>query len=389
MLSVRKIIIVILFITSLFTLQSKAFAHHQDQLMIKSEAAVVMDAQTGAILYGKNTNEKMYPASLTKIATAIYAIENGNLQDTITISRNAVSTEGTRVYLEEGEVVTLHHLLQGMLINSGNDAAVAIAEHLNGNVEQFSSSLNKYLEDKIGVSNTHFTNPNGLFDENHYTTAADLAKITNYAMKNNVFKEIFGTKELTWDGLSWDTRLMTHHQMLKGEVPYPGITGGKTGYVDESKQTLATTADNGQIKLTAILLKADNKKTIYNETKYLLDYGFQNFKTTFLPENKTFTVKNKKFKPINSIYISEPIEGVKYEVSKKGLLKIQSKDLETVQTVQLTPLETEIQEQPVSNIDEEKESHNKMNALYGTLFVVATGVTYSLIKKNKKGRKIA
>lgn len=276
----RKIFIVIFFITSLFIVQLKTFAHHQDQLMIKSEAAVVMDAQTGAVLYGKNADEKMYPASLTKIATAIYAIENGDLQDKVTISKNVVNTDGTKVYLEEGEVVTLHHLLQGMLINSGNDAAVAIAEHLNGSDEQFSNSLNKYLKEKIGVTNTHFTNPNGLFDENHYTTAEDLAKITNYAMKNNVFKEIFGTKELQWDGLSWDTTLITHHQMLKGEIPYPGITGGKTGYVDESKQTLATTADNGQMKLTAIVLKADNKK------QYIMrqsNYSIMVFKTSKLP----------------------------------------------------------------------------------------------------------
>ncbi|WP_236619578.1 D-alanyl-D-alanine carboxypeptidase family protein [Bacillus sp. 1NLA3E] len=380
----RKIFIVIFFITSLFIVQLKTFAHHQDQLMIKSEAAVVMDAQTGAVLYGKNADEKMYPASLTKIATAIYAIENGDLQDKVTISKNVVNTDGTKVYLEEGEVVTLHHLLQGMLINSGNDAAVAIAEHLNGSDEQFSNSLNKYLKEKIGVTNTHFTNPNGLFDENHYTTAEDLAKITNYAMKNNVFKEIFGTKELQWDGLSWDTTLITHHQMLKGEIPYPGITGGKTGYVDESKQTLATTADNGQMKLTAIVLKADNKKTIYNETIQLLDYGFQNFKTSYLPKSKTFTVKNKKFKLTDPMFISEPINGVNYVVSNKGLLQIQTKDLETVQTVQLTPVEKEIHEQPVSKIHETKEPLNKMNALYGTLFLAVSGLAYSLIKKNKK-----
>ncbi|MDF2902889.1 MAG: D-alanyl-D-alanine carboxypeptidase [Bacillus sp. (in: firmicutes)] len=380
----RKIFIVIFFITSLFTVQLKTFAHHQDQLMIKSEAAIVMDAQTGAVLYGKNADEKMYPASLTKIATAIYAIENGDLQDKVTISKNVVNTDGTKVYLEEGEVVTLHHLLQGMLINSGNDAAVAIAEHFNGSNEQFSNSLNKYLKEKIGVTNTHFTNPNGLFDENHYTTAEDLAKITNYAMKNNVFREIFGTKELQWDGLSWDTTLITHHQMLKGEIPYPGITGGKTGYVDESKQTLATTADNGQMKLTAIVLKADNKKTIYNETIQLFDYGFHNFKTSYLPKSKTFTVKNKKFKLTDPMFISEPINGVNYMVTNKGLLQIQTKDLETVQTVQLTPVEKEINEQPVSKINEKKEPLNKMNALYGTLFIAVSGLAYSLIKKNKK-----
>ncbi|MEM5595191.1 serine hydrolase [Niallia circulans] len=187
----------------------------------------------------------MYPASLTKIATAIYAIENGKLDDIVTVSENAYSTEGTKVYLEKGEQVTLRHLLDGMLINSGNDAAIAIAEYLDGTVSDFETSINKYLKEKVNVHSTHFKNPNGLFDKDHYTTANDLALITQYAMKNETFREIFGTDELKWDGLSWDTTLVSHHQMVNGSRPYDKVTGGKTGYVDESKQTLATTAENG------------------------------------------------------------------------------------------------------------------------------------------------
>lgn len=376
--------ILMIVIPIIFALQLKTFAHHQEQLDIRSEAAVVMDSQTGAILYSKNGNQKMYPASLTKIATAIYAIENGNLQETVIISKNAVNADGTRVYLEEGEAISLHRLIQGMLINSGNDAAIAIAEHLDGTVENFSANLNKYLSSKVGVSNTHFKNPNGLFDENHYTTAEDLARITNYAMQNAVFKEIFGTKELLWDGQSWDTTIITHHQMLKGEFPYNGITGGKTGFVNESKQTLATTADNGQMKLTAILLKADFKKDIYNDTKRLLDFGFQNFKTASLPESKTFTVQNKEFKPSKSLLISEPLAGVYYEVSKQGVLKVQTLDRETIQTVQLTPIEKKISEQPVSNKQETNEPLKMMNTIYGTLAAVAAGAIYGIIKRKRK-----
>jgi serine-type D-Ala-D-Ala carboxypeptidase (penicillin-binding protein 5/6) len=382
----KLIVLIIVFITT-FTMESRGFAHHQEQINIISEAAVVMDSETGAILFSKNASEKMYPASLTKIATAIYAIENGNQEDLVTVSKNAVSADGTRVYLDEGEAVSLHHLIQGMLINSGNDAAIAIAEHIDGSVEQFAENLNKYLKKKIGVTSTHFVNPNGLFDENHYTTAEDLAKITSYAMKNPVFKEIFGTKELQWDGQSWDTTLITHHQMLKGEIPYNGITGGKTGFVNESKQTLATTADNGQIKLTAILLKADYKREIYNDTKQVLDFGFQNFKTVYLPENKTFTLKDKDFKLLKSQLISEPVNGVHYEVTNNGILQIQTIDHETIQTIQLDPIEKVLADPHVSDDSETNEPFIKMNTLYGTLAALAALALYGVAKKYRKQKR--
>ncbi|HBT74189.1 MAG TPA: D-alanyl-D-alanine carboxypeptidase, partial [Lysinibacillus sp.] len=148
--------------------------------LISSEAAILIDEKTGRILYEKNPNQKMAPASLTKIATAIYAIEKGNLEDIVTISKNAREVEGTRVFLEEGEKVNLRKLIQGLLVNSGNDAGIAIAEHLDGSVKQFSTSINKYLEN-IGIQNTNFVNPHGLYDPDHKTTAQDLAKITKYA----------------------------------------------------------------------------------------------------------------------------------------------------------------------------------------------------------------
>lgn len=185
-----------------------------EQLEIVSEAAILMDSDTGAILYEKNAHEKMVPASLTKIATAIYAIENGDLADIVTVSESARNVEGTRVYLEAEEQVTLLKLVQGMLINSGNDAAWAIAEHIDGTINQFSKNLNTYLEQDIGVKNTHFTNPHGLYDEDHYTTAEDLAVITSYAMKNETFRQIFGETEMKWTGESWDTTIYTHHLML-------------------------------------------------------------------------------------------------------------------------------------------------------------------------------
>src|SRR5690625_144346 len=119
---------------------------------------------------------------------------------------------------------------------------------MSGSMDQFSSDINNYLTNKIGVQNTHFENSHGLFDSDHVTTAADMAKITQYAMKNKLFSEIFGTKELEWEGQSWDTTLFTHHKLMR-ERPYEGITGGKTGFVNESGFTLATTAEREDLGL--------------------------------------------------------------------------------------------------------------------------------------------
>ncbi|MDP4084927.1 MAG: D-alanyl-D-alanine carboxypeptidase family protein [Bacillota bacterium] len=359
----------------IFSSQIPTFAAEIQPPVVKSEAAVVLDSQTGAVIYAKNANERMYPASLTKIATAIYAIEKGNLDDIVTVSANAVKAEGTRVYLLEGEKVPLRKLLQGMLINSGNDAAIAVAEHLDGSVQQFAMHLNTYLKTKIGVTNTNFTNPNGLFDENHYTSAMDLALITNYAMKNPVFAQIFGTKELKWNGEGWNTTLITHHRMLKGEIPYPGITGGKTGYVDQSKQTLATTAENGKIKLTVIELKGNNKKDIYDDTIHLLDYGFHNYQNEILPKSVQYNVGKKEFILSKDTLITVPLNGLVKQVNSQGELSIKNSNGQQIQTIQLI-LKTKpgIEKEHKSIVNQT----THLNAFYGVAIFIIAGAILSL-----------
>ncbi|SOC40932.1 D-alanyl-D-alanine carboxypeptidase family protein [Ureibacillus acetophenoni] len=293
----RKIIllmITLIVINSFITLKTYAQDEPSSPKLI-SEAAIVLEANSGQVLYEKNAKQQMYPASLTKIATAIYAIEKGNLNDVVTVSDNARNVDGTRVYLEEGEKVSLEKLVQGLLINSGNDAGVAIAEHMSGNVEKFGIELNRYLGKVIGVRDTHFVNPHGLFDAEHTTTAKDLAKITQYAMKNETFRNIFGAKEFVWNGEAWDTTLITHHKILKGEFPYEGVTGGKTGYVNESGFTLATTAEKDNLSLIVITLNSYYEEQSYQDTLKLLDFSFENFTTTSVEEGTTFTVGNEEF----------------------------------------------------------------------------------------------
>ncbi|GGF13221.1 hypothetical protein GCM10010954_09900 [Halobacillus andaensis] len=241
-----------------------------------SEAAIVIDKDSGLTLFEKNAEREMYPASLTKMATAIYAIETGELEDVVTVSEEATSVEGTKVYLEEGEEVSLEKLVQGLLINSGNDAGAAIAEHMAGDEERFAEELNKYLEEKVGLDHTNFTNPHGLYDEDHVTTAADLAKLTKYALKNPEFKEYFGTKELEWEGESWETTILSHHKLLMDNNS-SDITGGKTGYVDKSGTTLSTSASKNGREVIVITLKSDSQNIAYTETRKLIDYAFENF----------------------------------------------------------------------------------------------------------------
>lgn len=327
----NKIIIAMLLVTVLnINISVKVFGNtHIEGPTIQSEAAILIEENSGKVIYQKNSKKKMYPASLTKIATAIYALEKGNVHDITIVSKNATLAEGTSIYLQEGEQISLLKLIQGLLINSGNDAGIAIAEHMNGSVETFSSKLNEYLVNEIGVYNTTFKNPHGLFNENHLTTAEDLAKITRYAMKNEQFRRIFGTRELNWQGQEWETILYTHHRLMRG-TPYEGITGGKTGYVDQSGHTLVTSAKRGNVNLIAVTLKGFSQSVVYNDTIQLFDYGFNNFETMRISKRKTFMINNTKYKvPRDYYYTFSKGETPTWNVTKKGTLEIlkSNKDL--------------------------------------------------------------
>ncbi|WP_099352626.1 D-alanyl-D-alanine carboxypeptidase family protein [Fredinandcohnia onubensis] len=382
--------ILVLVIVMAFVAPFQAFAQNSqpiDAPTIKSDAVILLDANTGSILYEKNSDTKLYPASLTKMATAIYAIETGNLDDIVTVSANAYETGGTRVYLEEGENVTLKHLIQGLLINSGNDAGVAIAEHLDGSVEDFAKSINSYLQKEVGVKQTHFSNPHGLFDENHYTTAYDLALITKYALKNPVFREIFGTKELAWNGESWDTTLYSHHLLLRGEIPYEGITGGKTGFVQQSRFTLSTSAEKGEMSLIAIVLKADRNEIAYEDTVELLDYGFENFEVKEVATDKSYIGDKKE-----SYHLSKPLkftqmknEEVQIAMNDQGVLQVLGDDGRLLATKQMKmdipkeALNTRAEINPVTI--------NTKDPLPAILMVLFFGVSLIYLRKTIKNIK--
>ncbi len=240
---------------------------------IKAKAAVLMDVKTGQVLYNKHMHVKLPPASLTKILTAITAIEEGNLQDTVVVSRKAAYQEGSSIWLQEGEKLTLVELIYAVMLASANDAAVAVAEHISGSVEEFSVLMNKKAEE-IGALNSNFLNPSGLPCSGHYSTAYDLAKIMCYSLKNKQFAEITSTKykTISWADHPWDRGLRNHNKLLWS---YEGITGGKTGYTKAAGRCLLTSASREGREVVAVVLNCSDD---WFASKKLMDYGLKNFR---------------------------------------------------------------------------------------------------------------
>jgi D-alanyl-D-alanine carboxypeptidase len=319
-------------------LSSVSLAHEEESLRLQSEAAVLIDTKSGNILYQKNSTNKMYPASITKILTGIIAIEEGDLEDVVTVSQKARNVVGTRVYLVEGEQVPLLKLEQGLLINSGNDAGVAIAEHMDQDEKGFSNRMNRFAKEKIGVTRSNFTNPHGLFNEDHYTTAYDMALITRYAMKNNVFREIVGTKEMEWIGEGWETTLYNHHKLL---WRYEGANGVKNGFVNQSGHTLVTSAKRGNMELIAVTLKANSAENAYQDTINLMDYGFSHFQTHSLPADRVFLDQDQnQFRLTTAVsYTTQIDEEVTFNVNESGELEIINENQEMIIKLKLEKIE--------------------------------------------------
>ncbi len=239
---------------------------------VSAKAAVLVEQSTGEVLWGKNETQKLPMASTTKIMTAIVALEHGTLSDLVTVSKAAAYTEGSSMYLHVGEQLSLESLLYGLMLNSGNDAAIAIAEHISGSVPAFAALMNQTAK-KIGAKNTSFQNPNGLDAEGHYTTAYDLALITRYGMEKEQFREIVKakTKTVDLDGKPNGRVLSNHNKMLKF---YPGCDGVKTGFTKKSGRCLVSSATRDGMQLIAVTLHAPDD---WQDHTNLLNYGFDTY----------------------------------------------------------------------------------------------------------------
>lgn len=236
-----------------------------------AKGSVLIEAHTRQILYRDNADIKMGMASTTKIMTALIAIENGSMDDLITVSDNAQRQEGSSIYLRAGEQVKLIDLLYGLMLNSGNDAAAAIAEGIGGDIDGFVEMMNEKAAG-MGCKNTHFTNPSGLPDSEHYSTAYDMAIIMSYAMENEVFREIVSTKEYQISMTGSLTYLKNHNKLLWKS---PDCIGGKTGFTKANGRCLVSCAKRGEAELIAVTLDDAND---WRDHISLYDYGFDKVK---------------------------------------------------------------------------------------------------------------
>ena len=240
---------------------------------VNSRACVVIDRKTNYVLLGKNENSKKKMASTTKIMTATIIIEKCNLTDTIEISKQAAGTGGSRLGLKTGDKITVLDLLYGLMLRSGNDAAVALAEYAGGDINGFAELMNaKALE--LGLTNTHFETPHGLDSNEHYTTAYELALLSNYALDNPTFAKIVGTKNYTIT-INGSPKALSNTNELLGNME--GVYGIKTGFTNGANRCLVTACKRNNMDIICVVLGADTKKFRTIDSIKLINYVFNNF----------------------------------------------------------------------------------------------------------------
>ena len=307
------------------------------ELTLTAESAILMDATTGKILYEKNSRTKQYPASITKLMTILLALEHGSLEDEITFSHDAVfSIEpgSAHIAIQEGEILTLEQVLYGIMLRSANECANAAAEYVDGSMEKFAEHMTARAKE-LGCENTNFVNANGLFDENHYTTAYDMALIAQELLKNETYRSMMSNTYYLIPPTNKQPEerpLHGQHQMLNENslYYYEPAEGGKTGYTVEAQNTLVTYAKQGDTELIAVVLKCNGAQH-YVDTKTLFEYGFANYQTvkafsaadltqnvaiTETYKDKTTTLDTIAVAPASDVYVTIPKNATIENISK-------------------------------------------------------------------------
>lgn len=352
----KKYISCILAVVAMFTalpINVQAEAYWPQAPEVQSQAAIVMEANTGAILYEKNTHEQHYPASITKILTTLLAIENSKMDEVVTFSHDAVyNTEGSGIARDVGEEMTMEQCLYAVMLESANECAYAVAEHVDGDIDTFIDRMNQRVKD-LGCTDTHFNNCNGLPDPDHYTSAYDMALIAKAAYANETFRIICGTKRYTIPFTNKhtdaETFLQNHHAMLyplkTTEYLYEYCMGGKTGYTSAANSTLVTYAEKDGMTLICVVMYVDAPGH-YTDTKALFDYCFSNFQMVNTVEQEeqenntngsagdSFTTAKGFVEVENNSQIVLPVGAEFKDVESK--IRYDSADRDTVGTLEYT-----------------------------------------------------
>lgn len=291
----------------------EATTNSAEEPNINSRSAIVFDRNSKEVIYGKDENTKKKMASTTKIMTCIVVLEKGELTDTVIVSKKAAGTGGSRVGLKTGDKATVQDLLYGLMLCSGNDAAVALAEHVGGSVEGFAELMNAKAKE-LNLSNTNFVTPHGLDNENHYTTAYELAIMADYGLKNKTFRSIVGTKNITIN-INGKPRNLNNTNELLGSVS--GVYGVKTGFTNGANRCLVSSCERDNLDIITVVLGADTKKFRTQDSLKLINYAMNNYKDVNVEKqiNEEFEKWKKENK--SSIYINKGIkENAEVELEK-------------------------------------------------------------------------
>lgn len=286
--------------------------------VIYSNAAILMDGKTGEILFEKNADEKHYPASITKVMTALLTLEHLKKDDTFVFSQNAIysiEAGSSHIGMKIGEKMTVDQALHALLLMSANEVANGLAEAVSGTIDQFAIDMTNRAK-MLGAKNTNFVNPHGLHNENHYTTAHDMALIVKELYKNDYFKEIMSheTYQIPANELNPEIRYLSQQHKLMNSIRYKDsyredVIAGKTGYTNEARHTLVTVASKNNIDLIVVILEGE-KNSYYEDTEKLLDFGYSNYKDINkgqkidFPDIPIYTVRSGKIKDLGSVSIS-------------------------------------------------------------------------------------
>lgn len=365
----KIIFFIFIFLMQFIIFISPSYAD-SDNLKTYCPSCILIEANTGKILYEKNSNDVRFPASTTKIMTAILTVENCNLDDVATVSHNAVYSipyDYTHASLKEGEELTIEQLLYALMIPSANDAAIVLAEHISGSVEEFAKLMNKRAEE-LGCKNTHFVNPNGIHSKDHTSTSYDLALMGKFAMQNSIIRKIVSTTQFTLPATnkySKTDRIFNNSNDLLNTYSryyYEGTTGVKTGYTGEAGNCIIASARKNDFEVILVVLGGESTNTglsqRYLDCKTLFDYAFNNYSL------KTLNEKNAVLKQIT-------VRGATEETQNLNVLIKDKIAIFSENSADLSSLEPEI------TLDENLMAPISANSAIGKITYNYDGQTYS------------
>jgi len=310
-------------VSGLFTLFAAVPAFADSSLSsaeVSAKAAILIEAGSGRVLYEKNADQPMPMASTTKIMTAILAIEKSGLDDTVVVGKNASGVEGSSIWLSVGEKMSLSDMLFGLMLASGNDAAIAIAEHVSGSVDAFAELMTARARE-LGAKNTNFMNPNGLPDDNHYTTAHDLALITAHAMQLPFFCEVVKTqyKKIPWEGHEWDRVVKNKNKILWN---YEGGNGVKTGFTKKAGRCLSAAAERDGMQLVSVVLNAPD---MFGDCMAMMDYGFSNYQNQCILEADTHAGRVKVLQGVDDGFDVYTPQDIRYPLTAQEAARVETR----------------------------------------------------------------